>query len=134
MVEHPGLIGARLHELNRAAVIAGIAYSRERLFRVLAQGLADKMLGEEAAGGGCPRTEGEGLALNAPRKILRELETGRRVGNEVALELQVFLALSNGLRSWNGKARLHSRQAAKPCELDLVVGEGRDGCRIALDR
>ena len=68
------------------------------------------------------------------RKFLGELQTRRCVGDDVALELQVLRSLGKSLRAGNGEPRLHARQAAKPGELHLVVGEGGDGSGIALDR
>src|SRR5262249_37932003 len=49
MVEHAGLVGARLPQLNRAAVVARVANAREGLLGVFAKRLADKMLWKQAA-------------------------------------------------------------------------------------
>src|SRR5262245_15958033 len=133
VIEHAHLVGTRLNELDRPAVVTGVADAREGFLRLLAQRLSDEMLGEEAAGGRCACSKGEGLALDASWKIFRELKPGRCVSNEIALELDVLRALREHLRVRHSKPCLHACQATEPGELHLIVGEGGNGRGIALD-
>src|SRR6516225_4262869 len=70
MVEHTYLVGARLHQLDRATVVARVAYARKCFVGVLAQPLANEMLGEQPARCRSARPEGEGLALDLLGKLL----------------------------------------------------------------
>src|SRR5262249_36591372 len=112
MIEHAHLVGTRLYELDRPAVVAGVANAREDFFRLFAHGLADEMLREKAARGRSACTEGEGLALDASWEFARELKIGRCVGDEIALEFYVLCALRKRLGAGNCEPRLHACQAA----------------------
>src|SRR5262249_55878109 len=48
VVDNADLVGTRLHELDRAAVVAGVADAREDLLGVFAKRLADEMLRKQA--------------------------------------------------------------------------------------
>src|SRR5262245_50314824 len=113
MIEHAHLVGTRLYELDRPAVVTGVADAREGFLGLFAQRLPDEVLGEKAARGRCTCSKGEGLALDAPWKFLRELKPGRCVGDEIALELDVLRALCERLGARNGEPCLHASQAAE---------------------
>ena len=134
MVEHADLISTGLHQLDRAAVVARVADAREDLVGLFAERLADEMLGEEPPGGRRARTERKRLALDTFWKLLGERETSGGMSDDVTLEFEVLRSLGNGLRSRHGEPRLHTRQAAEPGKLHLIVGEGGDSSRIALHR
>ena len=55
------------------------------------------------------------------------------MGDNIALELNILGALGERQRAGHREAGLHPCQTAEPCELHLVVGEGRDGSGVAFD-
>jgi hypothetical protein len=115
-------------------VITREADAREDLLRRLAEGLPEEMLRHQPSGGGGARPEGEGLAGDLFRQLLRGLQARLGVGDDVALEIDVLGALNDGPGAGHGPARLDAREAAEPGQLHLVVRERGDGRGVALDR
>src|SRR6516165_3821875 len=93
---------------------------------------ADEVLGHHPPGSGGARAEEKRLARNSGWEILGGLQARVAVGDEVALEVDIFGPLRDRLGAGHGVPGLDPGVAAKPGELYVVVDEGGDRSRVGL--
>ena len=118
IIEHANLIGAGLHDLDRARMVAGKTdLAKHFIGRAAAKRRTDKIFRHDAARGRGARAKREGFAFNRLGKIGRRFQAARHIGDHEALEACVFCALRDSAEF--AQVRVVDGSLEWPGEIDL---------------